>query len=91
LRQQAQRGRYILFPNHIDYEIDAEGCFEWRMDAIPKDHQDVIKRVIIPKEKKEELLKALSTIGICEEYLFGDNIDIVCKEILASFKKRCNK
>ena len=90
LRQQMQRGRYILFPNHIGYGMDKDGCFEWKIDPISKRHPDIIKRIIIPKECKRDMLCALATLGISEEFLFCDNIDTVCSGILNSFKKRCH-
>jgi hypothetical protein len=90
-RQQAQQGRYILFPNHISYDIYDEGCFEWRIDAIPKDHQDIVARIIIPKDIKKQMLSDLSILGITEATLFCDNIDIVCKGIVETFQKKCNK
>ena len=88
LRQQVQQGQYILFPNHIDYEVYKEGAFEWTMDAIPKDHEDVTARFIIPKENKQQLLSDLSVLGISEDFLFCDNVDTVCKGIVNTFKKK---
>lgn len=90
-RQQAQQGRYILFPNHIEYETYNEGSFEWTMDAIPKDHEDIALRIIIPKEIKKQLLLDLSILGITEATLFCDSIDTVCKGIVESFQKKCKK
>ena len=90
-RQQAQQGRYILFPNHIEYETYNEGSFEWTIDAIPKDHEDIIARIIIPKEIKKQLLSDLSIMGITESTLFCDSIDTVCKGIVESFQKKCKK
>lgn len=91
VRQQVQQGRYILFPNHIDYEVHKDGAFEWQIDAIPKDHPDIEARIIIPKDIKKQLLLDLSVLGITEEFLFCDNVDTVCKGIVDGFKKRCNK
>lgn len=88
LRQQVQQGRYILFPNHINYEIYKEGAFEWTIDAIPKDHEDITARFIIPKENKQQLLSALSVLGISEDFLFCDNVDTVCKGIVNTFTKK---
>ena len=88
LRQQVQQGRYILFPNHINYEIYKEGAFEWTIDAIPKDHKDITVRFIIPKENKQQLLSALSVLGISEDFLFCDNVDTVCKGIVNTFTKK---
>lgn len=89
-RQQAQSGRYILFPNHINKSREAhqEDYFEWMIDEIPKDHPDIVMRFIIPKDIKKQLLTDLSILGISESTLFCDNIDTVCKGILNSFEKR---
>ena len=83
-----QQGRYILFPNHIDYDVHKEGAFEWTMDAIPKDHEDITARFIIPKEIKQQIIVDLSILGISEDFLFCDNVDTVCKGIVDNFKKR---
>ncbi|MBR5202556.1 MAG: FRG domain-containing protein [Clostridia bacterium] len=91
VRQQVQQGRYILFPNHIDYETLNDGCFEWSIDAIPKNHSDIVARIIIPKTLKRQLLKDLTVLGITEDFLFCDNVDTVCKGILDSFNKRYYK
>lgn len=88
MRQQVQKGRYILFPNHIDYSIYTDGAFEWTMDPIPKDHADIAMRFIIPHHIKKHLLSDLSILGISEDSLFCDNIDTVCRGIVDSFKKR---
>ena len=88
MRQQCQQGRYILFPNHIDYDIDKNGAFEWTMDPIPKDHSDIVARFIIPKEAKKQLLQDLSVLGISEDFLFCDNIDTVCRGIVDLFNKK---
>lgn len=91
LRQQIQRGRYILFPNHINSEMSKDGAFEWNIDSIPKNHPDIVKRIIIPRDKKKALLEALSVLGISEEFLFCDNADVVCKGIYEFFRKRDKK
>lgn len=88
MRQQVQHGRYILFPNHIDYEVFKDGAFEWTMDPISKDHPDIIMRFIIPKEIKRQVLGNLSVLGISEDFLFCDNLDTVCRGIVNSFTKR---
>lgn len=89
MRQQVQQGRYILFPNHInEHPIYSEGCFEHKIDKIPKDHSDILLRVIIPKEIKKQLLIDLSSFGITENFLFSDNVDIVCKNILSFFESK---
>ena len=88
MRQQVQQGRYILFPNHIGSEVYEDGCFEHYIDPIPKDHEDIIMRYIIPKEIKKQLLKDLYILGISKEVLFCDNVDVVCESIVETFKRK---
>jgi len=88
MRQQVQQGRYILFPNHIDYSIHKEGAFQWTIDPIPKDHADIATRFIIPREIKKQTLSDLSVLGISEGSLFCDNVDIVCRGIVDSFRNK---
>lgn len=88
MRQQVQRGRYIIFPNHVDHKTRSELRFESKLDAIPKNHKEIIKRIIIPKDSKSNLLKSLRILGINEEFLFCDNIDMVCKGIVNNFRRR---
>lgn len=88
IRQQMQQGRYILFPNHIDFELYEEGAFEWTIDPIPKDHEDIVARFIIPKSFKKQFLLDLAVLGVREDVLFCDNLDTVCKGIVDLFKKK---
>lgn len=88
LRQQVQQGRYILFPNKIEHEIYDEGNFGWTIEAISKEHGDIVKRIIIPKESKKKLLSDVSVLGIREDVLFCDSVDMVCKGILGSFARK---
>lgn len=87
MRQQVQHGRYILFPNHIE-AMNGRDCFVWQIAPIPKDHDSIEARFIIPKESKRRLLRDLSVLGITESFLFCDNVDTVCKGILDSFNRR---
>lgn len=82
LRQQVQHGRYILFPNHIGDGIYDEKHFSWRIDEIPKDHENIVMRVIIPSSQKEKILLDLKILGITESFLFCDNTDKVCEGIV---------
>lgn len=89
LRQQMQRGRYILFPNRIvPYGNSEEFCFEKVIDPIPKDHEKICGRIIIPKEIKAKIIQELRLFGISREILFADSVDIVCEEITNSFKRK---
>lgn len=87
LRQQVQQGRYILFPNQIIRKENEESAFVWMIEAIPKDHEDIAARIIIPKEIKEQLLSDLSVMGIREEFLFCDSVDTVCRQITESYRQ----
>lgn len=77
LRQQLQRGRFILFPNKIE-DFCGDRVFVDRIDEIPKDHRCIIQRFIIKHEAKKMILRDLELCGICEESLFFDSIDKTC-------------
>ncbi len=92
LRQQFQKGRYILFPNSIiQYGGSKEYCFTTKIDPIRKDDKSIIGRVLIPKEVKKQMLLDLALMGVSEEMLFADNIDTVCKSIVTECRYRVNK
>ena len=63
-------------------------CFETVIDPIPKDHECIAGVIDIPAPAKTNILRELQLFGISEETLFGDNIDIVCKNIKASFQSK---
>ena len=88
MRQQVQQGRYILFPNSIGNGIYDEKSFGWTIDAISKEHQDIVSRVTVPKEIKKNLLRDISVLGIKKEFLFCDSVDMVCEGILDLFAKK---
>ena len=85
IRQQAQQGRYILFPNHIEHD---QRSFYSYIDKIPKDHECIAERIIINKGVKTTILKDLALFGITEETLFCDNIDVICKSIKRKFEQK---
>lgn len=78
LRQNIQRGRYILF---TDSYIDGKKVIE----PIPKDHENIVARVIVPADIKKQVRRDLRLLGISKELLFLDNTDMVCKEIAERF------
>lgn len=89
LRQQMQRGRYILFPNRIsDYGSSDIKCFQTVIDPLPRDHECIVSVISIPKDRKQQIIKELKLFGISEENLFSDNIDIVCKNIKETFQNK---
>lgn len=90
LRQQTQRGRYILFPNKIEnylYETDKK-AFASIMEPIEKNDPCIVKTFTIPASAKENLLAELKLFGICREYLFPDSIDEVCQGIKTTCSDR---
>ena len=88
MRQKVQQGRYILFPNAIEDGVyEDENHFSHKIDAIPKDHDDIVAQIFIPKDKKATILENLAVLGITEEYLFCDSIDMVCKGIKERFNR----
>lgn len=82
-RQRAQQGLYILFPNKIEI-INDKKYFLKLIEKIPKDSDNIKGRFIIPKESKKTMLRKLGLLGISEDTLFRDSIDIVCKNIVKS-------
>lgn len=79
-RQNAQSGRYILFPNKIEEE-NANYVFREEIEPISKMHESIIQRIIVPHDQKKKILQELSLMGIREGTLFRDNIDKVCGDI----------
>lgn len=89
LRQKMQSGRYILFPNRIrSYDDSDKFYFETVIDSIPKNHDSICGRIIIPKQVKSHILMELKLFGISREILFADSVDIVCEEIMNTFKRK---
>lgn len=90
LRQQTQRGRYILFPNKIEnylHDTDKK-AFTSIIDPIGKNDPCIVKTFSIPASAKGKLLTELKLFGICREYLFPDSIDEVCQGIKATCSDR---
>ena len=89
VRQQMQRGRYILFPYHIaPYGETGEYCFETKIDPLSNDDEAIAGRIKIPKEEKTQILCDLALMGISKETMFADSIDIVCESIVANCNYR---
>ena len=89
MRQQVQQGRYILFPNSIEDGVYLdEQHFCHKINPISKEHKDIVAKINIPQNKKDIFLENLSVLGIREDYLFCDNVDMVCKGITESFNRR---
>lgn len=65
-RQQAQSGRYILFPNKITESLfnKSELAFTSEIEPIKKDNPCIKIRYIIPHERKSQILQQLSLFSI---------------------------
>lgn len=85
-----QQGYFILMLS--DYTIQ-NNCIVYNnnISPIPKDHKNIIARYIIPAESKKHLLEELKMLNITESTLFHDDVDTVCKNIVADFKGRYGK
>lgn len=81
LRQNIQRGRYILFTD--SYEGDRR-----LIKPIAKDHESIALRIIVPSDAKKQIRRDLRLLGVSKELLFLDNADMVCKEITDRFSER---
>lgn len=83
-RQLVQSGRYILFPDKINLGGNGEpenNYFSNIIEPIPKDNSAIIARIKISSKSKEHILKTLSVIGIREETLFPDSLDVFGKSL----------
>ena len=80
-RQKNQQGKYILFPN----KVVRDGRKEWLVSddlmSIDKNDKSIIKRYIIPADRKKGIMDDLNKLGINEEHLFADNIEIVFNSV----------
>ena len=85
-----QQGYFILMLS--DYTIQ-NNCIVYNnnISPIPKNHKNIIARYIIPAESKKHLLEELKMLNITESTLFHDDVDTVCKNIVADFKGRYGK
>lgn len=81
LRQNIQRGRYILFED--SYE-ENKRCIK----EIPKNHRQIAQRIFVPADLKKSIRKDLRLLGVSKELLFLDNTDMVCREIAERFSER---
>lgn len=85
-RQQAQSGRYILFPNEI---VEVNGVLGFSNAIVPiEKYYPVVRKIIrIPKEEKEKIVAELEWMGIDEASLFVDNPDKMCDQIAKGYKR----
>jgi len=92
-RQNAQSGRFILFPNSIVGATLAERsglAFEKRILPIDKQSEEVYARIIIPSASKERLIDGLKAVAITQGTLFPDDLDRVCRDVVDSVTRNTN-
>lgn len=91
-RLYLQQGNFILLLNDYKYKCKPINnkviVKEANLSPIPKDHKNIIARYIIPAKSKKHLLEELKMLNITESTLFHDDVDKVCKNIVADFKER---
>lgn len=91
-RLYLQHGYFILFLNDSEYDDKKKILNQGdNLSPIPKDHKNIIARYIIPAKSKKHLLEELKMLNITESTLFHDDVDKVCKNIVADFKGRYGK
>ena len=97
-RLYLQQGHFILFLNDYLFKTRENNkkiikYIETKFDIspIPKDYKNIIARYIIPAKSKKHLLEELKMLNITESTLFHDDVDTVCKNIVADFKGRYGK
>jgi len=86
-RQNAQSGRFILFPNAIGQSAsnaEYELVFQSRILPIDKQGEEVSARIIIPAASKSRLIDALKAVAITQGTLFPDDLDRVCRDVKES-------
>lgn len=88
MRQRAQQGRYILFPNHIEHDKHDQMSFCSYIDKIEKDADYIAGGILVAGSEKEEILKELALFGITKETLFCDSVDVVCESIKGKFEQK---
>ncbi len=95
-RLYLQQGNFILILNDYKYVLNHDYTNKiiiknTNLSHIPKEHKNIIARYIIPAESKKHLLEELKMLNITESTLFHDDVDTVCKNIVADFKERYGK
>ena len=91
-RLHLQQGHFILFLNDYKYdEVKQILRLNNNLSPIPKGYKNIIARYIIPAKSKKHLLEELKMLNITESTLFHDDVDRVCRNIVADFKGRYGK
>ena len=80
-RQRIQQGKYMLIANEVKRDEYGSYIIQKELPKLyHKEHQKVGRYIVDPQYKKA-ILRDLDKIGINEGFLFGDSIDLVCKQI----------
>lgn len=95
-RLYLQQGNFILILNDYEYVLNHNYTNKLiikntTLSPIPKDHKNIIARYIISAKSKKHLLEELKMLNITESTLFHDDVDTVCRNIVADFKRRYGK
>lgn len=85
-RQKYQQGKFIVFPNEIR-KIGDDMMLTDDLVELPKESDMVVKRILVDKDSKEEILLQLQRFGITKDFLFSDSMDIVNNEIVEQVKR----
>lgn len=92
MRQYAQQGCYILFPNVIENNDRFGWCCINRIAPLSKEvGKTLFARLIIPKEKKENLLLTLKDLGISEGRIFPDDPNKVCASVVTQIREQAEE
>lgn len=91
-RQTNQGGYFFIFPNKLvvpPQEIKnlPPKYLSDNLVSLSKEDKMVIKRLIIPKEIKSQIIDDLRRFGISNEFLFADSVDQVCRGIVAEYRE----
>ena len=88
-RQQAQRGRYILFPNTIETTWKNKAFIQnIQPIEVKKSSSFIIARIIVPATCKYEIMRDLEIMGVDRASLFCDSVDSICENITENVKRK---
>lgn len=85
-RQKRQQSAFIIFPNRIDRR-SRHRYITTEIDPINKEKdRSIAKRIIIPGDRKDIILRDLKSFGVTEDFLFPDSVDVICQTITSNIK-----
>lgn len=83
-RQLNQSGKFILFPNLVVNETMVTDLVTINKES----DRSIVGLINIPFNKKQTILRKLERFGISSEFIFPDNIDMNCQNIVSSVDSR---